>query len=56
MSVRLVLYLSMYIYTYDKVSLYGASEHKIYVYASSYVGVYVHLYLSKGKFVQSKWT
>ena len=40
--------------TYEKVSLYRTSEHKIYVYASSYVCVYVHLYLRKGKFVQGK--
>jgi hypothetical protein len=42
---RLAMYVSMYIYTYEQVSLYPASEHKIYVYASSYVCVYVHLYL-----------
>jgi hypothetical protein len=42
---RLAVYVSMYIYTYEKVSLYGASEHKISVYASSYACVYVHLYL-----------
>jgi len=44
MSMRLAMHVSMYIYTYEKVSLYGASEHKIYVSASSYVCVYVHLY------------
>ena len=53
---RLAVYVSMYIYTYEKVSLYRASEHKIYVYAPSYVCVYVHLYLWKGKFAPSKWT
>ena len=42
---RLAMYVSMYIYTYEKVSLHGASEQKIDVYASSYVCVYVHLYL-----------
>jgi hypothetical protein len=51
---RLAMYVSMYVYTYEKVSWYRASEHKIYVYASSYVCVYVYLYLWKGKFVQSK--
>ena len=35
MSMRLAMYVSMYIYTYEKVSWYRASEHKIYVYASS---------------------
>jgi glutamate formiminotransferase len=39
---RLAMYVSMYIYTYEKVSLYRATEHKIYVCASSYVCVYVH--------------
>ena len=53
---RLAMYVSLYIYTYEQVSLYRASEHKIYVYASSYVGVYVHVYLRNGKFVQGKWT
>ena len=38
---RLAMYVSMYIYTYENVSLYQASEHKVYVYASSYVCVYV---------------
>ena len=47
MSMRLAMYVSMYIYTNEKVSVYRASEHKIYVYASSYVCVYVHLYLLK---------
>jgi hypothetical protein len=42
---RLAMYVSVYIYIYEKLSLYGASEHKIYVYGSSYVCVYVHLYL-----------
>ena len=56
MSMRLAMYVSMYIYAYEKVSLYWASEHKIYISASSYVCVYVHLYLWKGKFVSSKWT
>ena len=56
MSMRLAMYVSMYIYDYEKVSLYRASEHKIYVSASSYVGVYAHLYIWKGKFVPSKWT
>ena len=56
MSMRLAMYVSMYIYTYEKVSWYSASGHKIYVYASGYVCVYVHLYLRKGKFVQGKWT
>jgi hypothetical protein len=42
---RLAMHVSMCIYTYEKVSLYGASEDKIFVYASSYVCVYVHLYL-----------
>ena len=45
MAMRLVMYVSMYIYNYEKVSLYRAGEHKIYVYASSYVCVYVHLYV-----------
>ena len=36
----LAMYVSIHIYTYEKVSLYGASEHNIYVYASSYVCVY----------------
>ena len=53
---RLAMYVSMYINAYEKVSLHRAGEHKIYVYASSYVGVYVHLYLWKGKFVPGKWT
>ena len=44
---RLAMHVLMYIYTYEKVSLYRASEHKIYVYASSYVGVYVHLHYEK---------
>ena len=52
----LAMYVSMYIYTYEKVSLHRASEHTIYVYASSYVCVNVHLYLRKGNFVPSKWT
>jgi hypothetical protein len=39
MSTGLAVCVSMYIYTYEKVSLYQASEHKIYVYASSYVCV-----------------
>ena len=39
MSMRVAMYVSMYIYTDEKVSLYQASEHKIYVYASSYVCV-----------------
>jgi len=56
MSMRLAIYVPVYIYTYEKVSVYGASEHKIYVYGSSYVCVYVHVYLCKSKFVQSKWT
>jgi hypothetical protein len=51
---RLAMYVSMYIYTYEKVSLYRASEHKIYVSGSSCVCVYAHLYLCKGKFVSSK--
>ena len=55
-ALRLAMYVSMYIYTYEKVSLYRASEHKIYVYVSSYVCVYVHLYLWKGKFAPSKRT
>jgi hypothetical protein len=42
---RLAMYVSMYIYTHEKVSLHQASEHKIYVYASSYACVYGHLYL-----------
>ena len=36
---RLAMYVSMCIYTYEKVSLHRAGEHKIYVYASSYVDV-----------------
>ena len=56
MSMRLAMYVSLYIYTYEKVSLYGAGEHKIYVYGSSYVCVYIDPYLWKGKFVRSKWT
>ena len=56
MSMRQAMYVSMYIYTHEKVSLHRASEQQIYVYASIYVCVYVHLYLWKGKFVQSKWT
>ena len=56
MSMRLAMYVPVYIYTYEKVSVYGASEHKIYVYASSYACVYVHLYLWKSKFVPSKCT
>ena len=51
MSMRLAMYVSMYIYTYEKVSLYRASEHKIYVYASSHVCVYVYKYIWKGEFV-----
>jgi hypothetical protein len=42
---RLAMYVSMYIYIYEKVTLYRASEHKIYDHASSYVCVCVHLYL-----------
>ena len=56
MSMRLAMYVSEYFYTYEKVSLYRASEHKIYVYAPNYVCVYVHLYQWKGKFASSKWT
>jgi hypothetical protein len=41
----LAMYVSMYIYTYEKVSLYRASEHKMYVDESSYVRVCVHLYM-----------
>ena len=39
LSIRLAMYVPMCIYTYDKVSLHRAGEHKIYVDASSYVGV-----------------
>ena len=42
---RQAMYVPVYIYTCEKVSLDRVSEHKIYVSASSYVGVYVHLYL-----------
>ena len=44
MSMRLAVCVSMYIYTYEKVSLYRASEHKIYVYASSFVCVSMYIY------------
>ena len=44
---RLAMYVSMYIYTYEKVSLYRARDHKIYVSGSSYVCVYVYLYFEK---------
>ena len=39
MSMRLAVYVSMGIFTYEKVSLYRAGEHKIYVHASSYAKV-----------------
>ena len=41
---RLAMYVSMYIYTYEKVSLYRESEHKIYVHASNYVCVSMYIY------------
>ena len=43
------MHVSMYIYTYEKVSLYRASEHKIYV----YVCVYVHLCYEKVRLHQA---
>ena len=50
MSTGLAVCVYMRIYTYENASLYWASEHKIYVYASSYVCVmrlamYVSMYM-----------